>query len=224
MTRRPLDLTLYLIVGSSHVDGDPVPLVREAVRGGVTLVQLRDKTSTTGRMVATARAIKSALAGTGVSLLINDRADVAVAADADGVHLGRDDLSPADARAIVGPDRIVGITVKNPAEARAVEPGVVDYASVGGVFVTDSKNNPDPPIGLTGLREMAAALTAGSPGLPRCAIAGIDRSSAADVVAAGVDGICVVSAITKSQNPFEAARQLRTLVDGAKRDNERSFA
>ncbi|MDW3204177.1 MAG: thiamine phosphate synthase [Alphaproteobacteria bacterium] len=224
MTRPSLDLTLYLIVGPSHVDGDPAPLVRDAVRGGVTLVQLRDKTSTTGGMVASARALKAALDGTGVPLLINDRADVAVAAGADGVHLGRDDLSPADARAIVGSDRIVGVTVKNPSEARAVEPGIVDYASVGGVFSTESKINPDPPIGLDGLREMAAVLTAGSPGLPRCAIAGIDGTRAAEVIAAGVDGVCVVSAITRSTDPFNAAQQLRAVVDAAKREHERSFA
>ncbi len=223
MTRPSLDLTLYLIVGPSHVDGDPVPLVQAAVSGGVTLVQLRDKTSTTRAMVETARRLKAALAGTGVSLLINDRADVAAASGADGVHLGRDDLTPAQARAILGPDRIVGVTVKNPAEARAVEPGIVDYASVGGVFATESKVNPDAPIGLAGLRDMAAVLTAGVPGLPRCAIAGIDGSRAADVIAAGVDGICVVSAITRAPDPHQAARDLRAIVDAAKRDHERAL-
>ncbi|MDF1750148.1 MAG: thiamine phosphate synthase [Alphaproteobacteria bacterium] len=218
-----LDITLYLIVGPSHDTGDRLALVRAAVAGGVTLVQLRDKTSSTRQMIADARALKQALAGTGVPLLINDRVDVALAAGADGVHVGRDDISAQDARRILGPNYILGITVKTLDEVRAVDPGIVDYASIGGVFETSSKHNPDAPIGLLGLQECVAALTAGAPGLTRCAIAGIDEGRTESVMAAGVDGICVVSAITKSPDPQEAAMRLRALVDRAKRVHERAF-
>jgi thiamine-phosphate pyrophosphorylase len=218
-----LDLSLYLIVGPSHDTGDRISLVRAAVEGGVTLVQLRDKVSDTRRMIEDARALKKALAGTGVPLLINDRVDVALAAGADGVHVGREDISAQDARQILGSNYILGITVKTLDEVRAVDPGIVDYASIGGVFETNSKDNPDAPIGLPGLQDCVAMLTAGSPGLPRCAIAGIDAKRAEAVMATGVDGICVVSAITKAADPRGAAAQLRALVDNAKRLHERAF-
>jgi thiamine-phosphate pyrophosphorylase len=218
-----LDLSLYLIVGPSHDTGDRISLVRSAVAGGVSLVQLRDKTSSTREMIEQARALKQALAGTGVSLLINDRVDVALAAGADGVHVGREDISAQDARRILGPNHILGITVKSLDEVRAIDPGIVDYASIGGVFETGSKHNPDAPIGLMGLRDCVAALTAGAPGLPRCAIAGIDATRAEAVMATGLDGICVISAITKAADPHAAAAQLRAVVDRAKRLHERAF-
>lgn len=223
-TRKSFDLSLYLIVGDAHLDGDPAPLVRAAVAGGVTLVQLRDKSGTTAERVARARALKAALEGTGVPLIVNDRADVAAAAGADGLHVGAEDLSAADARRLIGPEAILGVTVKTVAQARAVDPALVDYASVGGVFETTSKHNPDPTLGLTGLKEMTGALTAAVPGLPRCAIAGIDAGNAAAVIACGVDGVCVVRAITEAADPEAAAKDLRARIEAAKRDHERAFA
>lgn len=224
MTRPTLDLSLYLIIGPGHVAGDPAPLVRAAVAGGVSLVQIRDKESSTRVQVSEARRVKDALAGTGVPLLINDRVDVALAAGADGVHIGQEDMAPADARRLLGPNKILGLTVKRETHCRSVDPGVVDYASIGGVFRTLSKRNPDPPIGLDGLKHLTAVLTAAAPGLPRCAIAGIGREQAASVIAAGTDGICVVRAITEADDPEAAARDLRIAVDTARRDNERAFA
>jgi thiamine-phosphate pyrophosphorylase len=215
----PLDLSLYLIVGPSHVAGDPVPLVRAAVEGGVTLLQLRDKTSDDAALIDMARRLKAVLSGTGVPLLINDRPDIAKAAGADGVHVGRADADPATARRLLGPDALIGVTVKTPDEARMVDPAVIDYASIGGVFETGSKRNPDPPIGLAGLSEMVAVLRAVAPDLPRCAIAGIDAATAEAVTRTGVDGICVVSAITRAEDPRAAARTLRAIVDGAREDH-----
>ncbi len=222
--RPVLDLSLYMILGPSHLPGDPVPFIRAAVAGGVTLVQWRDKTSTTGAMIDQVRAIRQALTGTGVPLIVNDRVDVALAAGADGVHVGRDDIGVQDARRLLGPHPLLGVTVKNPAETRAVDPAILDYTSIGGVFKTDSKRNPDPPIGLDGLRDLVAILEAGAPGLPRCAIAGIGAEQAEPVIAAGVDGICVVSALTGSGDPEAAARHLHSLVERAKRRQERAFA
>lgn len=216
MTKPNLDLSLYLIVGPDHVAGDPVPLVRAAVAGGVTLVQLRDKTSADADMIDTARRLKRALDGSGVPLLINDRPDIAQVAGADGVHLGRDDDGPEAARRALGKNAIIGVTIKNPAEARAVDPDWVDYASIGGVFETSSKRNPDPPIGMEGLMAMIEVLRETVPDMPRCAIAGIDEGNAGPLIQAGLDGVCVVSAITRADDPEGAARRLLSVVRNGK--------
>jgi thiamine-phosphate pyrophosphorylase len=161
-------------------------------------------------MVDDARRLKQCLAPLGVPLLINDRVDVALAAGADGVHIGQSDMDPADARRLLGPDAIIGITVKTRHEAGAISRGI-DYASIGGVFATASKQNPDPPIGLDGLASIAATLE-----LPLVAIAGITRETTAPVISAGVDGVAVISAVCAAPDPRAAAAALRALVDGAK--------
>ncbi|MEQ8603050.1 MAG: thiamine phosphate synthase [Marivibrio sp.] len=213
----PVDLSLYFILGPDHWgERDPAWLVREAVAGGATLVQLRAKQTGTREMIEMARALKRALAGTGVPLLINDRADVALAAEADGVHVGRDDIAPADARRLLGPDAVVGVTVKTPAEADAVDPRVVDYASVGGIFTTLSKRNPDPPIGLAGLRDRVARIRGVAPGLPISAIAGVNATNAETVVRAGADGVALVSAVAAAADPRAAAWSLAVAVAAAK--------
>ncbi|MEQ8443620.1 MAG: thiamine phosphate synthase [Alphaproteobacteria bacterium] len=222
--RASVDLSLYLILGPTHGGGDMTSLARQVAAGGVTLIQYRDKTSDTGTMVEHVRAIRDALSGTGVPLLVNDRVDVAMAAGADGVHLGQQDMTPSDARMILGPSKIVGLTVKKPDHARAADPRFIDYASVGGVFETTSKRNPDPPIGIDGLREMNNILSAAAPGLPRCAIAGISQDRIPDVIAAGADGICVIRAITDAAHPEEAARLLRATVGAARDKQERRLA
>ncbi len=221
----PVDLSLYFILGPDHwADRDPAWLVREAAAGGATLVQLRDKRSGTRAMVDHARGLKAALAGTGVPLLVNDRVDVALAAGADGVHLGREDMAPADARRLLGPEAILGVTVKTRDEAHAVDPAIVDYASVGGVFATSSKHNPDPPIGAVGLKDCVAIIRARAPAMPISAIAGIDAHNAESVIDAGADGIALVSAIAAAGDPRAAARVLADIVRAAKlaeNDNSR---
>lgn len=213
----PVDLTLYFILGPEHWGArDPVRLVREAAEGGATLVQLRAKQTETREMIDQARALKTALTGTGVPLLINDRVDVALAAGADGVHVGRADIAPADARRLLGPDAILGVTVKTVAEAEAVDLSLIDYASVGGVFTTVSKHNPDPPIGLDGLADRAARIRRAAPGLPIGAIAGIDESNADAVIRAGADGVALVRAIADADDPRTAAAHLNTAVAAAK--------
>lgn len=210
----PVDLRLYGIVGPANARGrDLGALVAQAVAGGCTLIQLRDKDSPTRDVVERARSIKAALAGSGVPLLINDRVDVALAAGADGVHLGQDDMAVADARAILGPRAIIGLTLKTPAQAQAMRGLAVDYGCIGGVFATVSKRNPEPPIGLDGL---ARAVAAGrEAGVPLGAIAGIDAANAAHVIGAGADGVAVISAVFDADDPAGAARRLRTIVDGA---------
>jgi thiamine-phosphate pyrophosphorylase len=211
------NLTLYVLVDPVQSGGRPLgELAGMAARGGATLIQLRNKTGVTRELVEQARAIKLALAGTGVPLLVNDRVDVALASEADGVHLGRDDLDPQTARRLLGPRAIIGATVRADVDVAGLVPGVADYVCIGGVFATSSKDNPDPPIGLQGLSRLARLTRERVPGIPVGAIAGINEKNAADVIAAGADGIAVVSAITGAPNPEQAARGLRALVDAAK--------
>jgi thiamine-phosphate diphosphorylase len=211
----PVDLRLYGIVDPTRTRGrDLVPLTLAAVAGGCTLIQYRDKHADTRAFVEQARAIKAGLEGTRVPLLVNDRVDVALAAGADGVHLGQEDMHPADARRLLGPEAIIGITVKTPAQADALYRMPADYACIGGVFATESKLNPEPPIGLDGFSRIAFRARLAGGNIPVGAIAGIDHTNAASVIAMGADGIAVISAIFAAENVEAAARHLRTTIDG----------
>jgi thiamine-phosphate pyrophosphorylase len=212
-----IDLRLNAIVDPERANGRPlVELARMIVSGGATLIQLRDKHGSTRRVIEEARAIRTALAATGVPLVINDRVDVALAAQADGVHVGQDDMRAEDARRLLGPKAIIGLSIKTVAQANAAPLDQLDYVGVGGVYATASKDNPDPPIGITGLRDIVAALRARRRDLPICGIAGIDASNAAPVIAAGADGVAVISALSMQNDPEGAARQLRAIVDQAR--------
>ena len=212
---KPLDLRLNAIVDPERAGGhDLVALARLLAEGGATLVQLRDKTSDTRRMIEKARAIKAALAPFNVPFVVNDRVDVALAARADGVHVGPDDMAPADARALLGPEAIIGVSIKNTAAAEAAPVGVFDYAGVGGVYATLSKQQDNPPIGPEGLARITAVLRRRAPNIPVVGIAGIDAGNAAAVIAAGADGVAVISALSLAPDPRAAARALRAVVDG----------
>lgn len=211
----PVDLRLYGIIDPDRTgDRDPVALVRQAVAGGATLIQYRDKHADGRRLVDLARALKAALDGTGVPLLINDRVDIALAAEADGVHLGQEDMHPKDARDLLGPHAIIGLTLKTPEQAAELANMPVDYGCIGGVFATVSKHNPALPIGLDGLRKVLARARLVSRG-PIGAIAGIDTSNAEAIIAAGADGIAVISAVFMAPDPQAEARRLRHIVDQA---------
>jgi len=216
-----LDISLYVLADPALARGKPLDaLAAAAARGGATLVQLRDKSGTTQRLIEEAIAIKRALRGFGVPLIVNDRADVVLAAGADGIHLGRDDLDPATARRLLGPRAIIGVSVKNESDVGGLALGAVDYACIGGVFATASKDNPDPPIGLDGLRRLRKLLRARAPQLPVGAIAGINEENAAAVMRAGAEGIAVISAVIAAVEPEAAARRLRALVDAARSKTE----
>jgi thiamine-phosphate pyrophosphorylase len=211
-----VDLRLYAIVDPERAAGaDLAALAGRVVAGGATLVQLRDKLGDTRRLVAEARALASTLKPLGVPLIVNDRVDVALAAGADGVHVGQEDMAPEDARRLLGPQAVIGLSVKTPAQAAAAPLDVLDYVCIGGVFATASKVNPDPPIGLVGLRTILALIRARGPRLPVGAIAGIDETNAGEVVAAGADGVAVISALSLAPDPAAAARRLRAIVDRA---------
>ena len=212
--RASVDLRLNAIVDPQRAGGRDLPdLARLCAQGGATLVQLRDKVSETRAMVETARAIKEVLAPFKVPLVVNDRIDVALAAGADGVHIGPDDMAVEDARRLLGARAIIGLSVKSVAEAEATPVGLIDYVGSGGVYVTLSKEQKNTPIGTEGLARIIAVLRRRAPNLPLAGIAGIDASNAAEVIAAGADGIAVISALSLAPDPAAAARTLRGIVD-----------
>ena len=211
-----VDVRLNAIVDPERANGRSLSeLTRLVVAGGATLIQLRDKHGATRQMIEEAWAIKAALAGTGVPLVVNDRVDVALVAGADGVHLGQEDMRVEDARRLLGPDAIIGLSIKTVALANAASLEHLDYVGVGGVYATTSKDNPNKPIGVNGLRDIVHAFRARKRDLPVCGIAGIDASNAAPVIVAGADGVAVISALSMKSDPEAAARELRGVVDAA---------
>ena len=214
----PVDLRLNAIVDPERAGGhDLADLARLCAEGGATLVQLRDKRGATRAMVEEARAIKKALAPFSVPLIVNDRVDVALAAGADGVHVGQDDMAVEDARRLLGPGAIIGLSIKTVSEAEAAPVDLIDYVGSGGVYVTTSKQQNNAPIGPAGLKRIIAVLRSRvqekQKKLPVCGIAGIDASNAAEVIAAGADGVAVISALSLAPDPAAAARTLRQIVD-----------
>jgi thiamine-phosphate pyrophosphorylase len=211
-----IDVRLNAIVDPERAGGhDLAELARRCAEGGATLIQLRDKLSETRAMVEAARAIKKALAPLAVPFVVNDRIDVALAAGTDGVHLGPDDMAVEDARVLLGPNAIIGLSIKSVAEAEAAPIELIDYVGSGGVYVTLSKQQKNAPIGPAGLARIVGALRRRAPQLPLAGIAGIDASNAAEVIAAGADGVAVISALSLAPDPAAAAHRLREVVDGA---------
>jgi thiamine-phosphate pyrophosphorylase len=209
-----VDVRLNAIVDPERAGGhDLAELARRCAEGGATLVQLRDKASETRAMVEEARAIKAALAPLAVPFVVNDRVDVALAAGADGVHLGPDDMTVEDARRLMGRSAIVGLSVKSAAAAEAAPVELIDYVGSGGVYVTLSKEQKTAPMGPEGLARIISVLRRRVPQLPVAGIAGIDASNAAEVIAAGADGVAVISALSLASDPAAAARRLRDIVD-----------
>jgi thiamine-phosphate pyrophosphorylase len=164
------------------------------LKAGAEIIQYRDKLSDAGTALVQARALRELCSRTGVSapqglkLIMNDRADLCLAAEFDGVHVGQDDLSPESARKIIGPERWLGVSTHNPQQVREAEKTSADYIAIGPVFATASKVNPDPVIGLEGVRQ-ARALTR----KPLVAIGGITRENCRSVIDAGADSVAVIS-------------------------------
>jgi thiamine-phosphate pyrophosphorylase len=174
----------------------------------VTAVQLREKDCPTREFLEIARRLLGRLDRAGIPLIINDRVDIALAAGAAGVHLGQDDLPVLDARRLLGPGAIIGLSVETPEQAATADALDVSYLGVSPVFATLTKTGAKSPWGLDGLRRLRA--------LSRrtlVAIGGINASNAADVLASGADGLAVVSAVCAAPDPEAAARRLRDIVD-----------
>ena len=196
--------SLYAIldVGQAHANFDLLEFVEELAAGGCTIIQYRNKSGNARVMLEQARELRKHLgshpnvaknaplgwATQPVRLIMNDRADLCLAAEFDGVHVGQDDLSPESVRAIIGPERWLGVSTHNPEQLREADLTSADYLAIGPVFSTSSKDNPDPVVGLEGVRR-ARALTR----KPLVAIGGITRANAASVIEAGADSVAVIS-------------------------------
>lgn len=209
---RRFDLSLYLVLDPDLCR--PLGMVetaRLAVVGGVTLVQLRDKGASPAQMIDTGRALKAALAGTGVPLIVNDDVEAAIAIGADGLHVGQDDMDAQIARRLIGPDMILGLSVETEALAAAVDPAVVDYVGAGPVFATQTKPAHKPPVGMEGLARLVAATS-----LPAVAIGGLKTGHVEAVLKAGAQGLAVVSAICGQPDPQAAAFELSEAIRKAR--------
>ncbi|MBR3075135.1 MAG: thiamine phosphate synthase [Bacteroidales bacterium] len=200
-------LKLYLVTDRGLSLGRELPMVVEAaVRGGVSMVQLREKEVDTREFIELARKLQAILRPAGVPLIINDRIDVALAVDADGVHIGQSDMPYELARKLLGPGKIIGLSVETMDELIEANRLDVDYVAVSPVYSTATKTDTAPPFGLEGLRR-AVELSEH----PTVAIGGMNRETAPAVFASGVDGIAVVSAICSAPDPQTAARELANI-------------
>jgi len=191
---------------------DQVEVIDAAIRGGATMVQLRDKELPTNEQYALGLRLRDLTRRTGTTLIVNDRVDLALAIEADGVHLGQDDLPPPVARKLLGPDAILGVSAGNAAEYALVEREGADYLGTGPFATTRSKADAGAAIGGAGIAAVRKLTT-----LPMVAIGGISAANAAEAMRAGADGVSVISAIVGAPDPEAAARELRRIVERAAR-------
>ena len=206
------DLSVYMIT-------DPVlcgvhglrGTVASGIRGGVTMVQLRDPYAKTRALIETARALVALTRPAGVLFIVNDRVDVALSVGADGVHVGQADMDPGDARRLIGPDKILGLSITEEADLERSNLSVVDYLGVGPIYPSATKADAAPAMAIGGLRAIARQTK-----LPIVAIGGLHAGNAADAIEAGADGVAVVSAICSAPDPGEAAGELAAVVAAAR--------
>jgi thiamine-phosphate pyrophosphorylase len=214
--KRCFDLSVYLITDASLCGARGVlDTVREAVAGGATMVQLRDPHAKTRVLVDQSRALVALLKPRKVPFIVNDRLDVALAADADGVHVGQADMTPADARVLIGPGKILGLSITSEADLDRSDLSGVDYLGVGPIYASPTKADAAPPMALGGL-----AAIAGRTKLPIVAIGGLHAGNAAEAIAAGASGVAVVSAICSAPDAEVAARELADVVAEAQRQTD----
>jgi len=177
-----------------------------AARGGATMVQLREKDASTREFLAEARALKAALAPLGVKLAINDRLDIALAVDADGLHVGQSDMPVEEARRWLGPDKFIGLSITSDDQVLRPDALAADYLGVGPIYAQQTKADASPPLGVEGFRHIRALTRK-----PLVAIGGLNADNSAAVLAAGAQGLAVVSAIVAADDPEAATRRFARL-------------
>ncbi|MDH2294125.1 MULTISPECIES: thiamine phosphate synthase [Cobetia] len=198
-----LDLSLYLVTDPALcAERGLEATVMAAVRGGVSVVQLRDKHASDEEMIAQAIRLKALLDEYEVPLIINDRIEVALASGADGLHIGQSDGDPVEARRRLGEDALIGLSVQTLEQLKAVDVERIDYLGLGPVYATPTKPDHAAPLGIEGLTQLVRS----SP-LPTVAIGGISLANAGEVMTSGTDGLAVVSALCSAEDPAAAAQQ-----------------
>jgi len=209
---KDFDISLYLVTDQGLSKGrTPEYIVAEAVKGGVTMVQLREKDLSSGEFYELAKLLMSILKPLNIPLIINDRLDIALAVNADGLHIGQSDIPYSVARKILGKDKIIGLSVETIEQAREANNLDVDYIGLSPVFSTNTKLDTNTPLGLSGVQAIA-----GFTRHKTVAIGGINSSNAESIITSGADGIAVISAIVSQENPKKAAAVLKSIVEKAK--------
>ena len=207
-----IDYSLYLVTDRGISRGrTTIQIVEAALRGGVTCVQLREKTCSTREFITQALSIKDHLKRYNVPLIINDRVDIALAVNADGVHLGQSDMPIETAKAILKDSMIIGISAESLKNAVQAEKDGADYIGVGSIYATSTKTDTASPLGLEGLREIRRSVK-----IPLVGIGGLNRENAGEVINNGADGVAVVSAIVCADDPEKAARELKKIIEQAR--------
>ena len=207
MYKKAFDCRLYLVTDEALLRGrDLCQCVREAIAGGVTMVQLREKDASSLSFFESAKRVKAVTDACKVPLIINDRLDMVLAVDADGLHIGQDDLPLVTARKILGPDKVLGVSVCTVPEALLAQEQGADYLGVGAMFPTPSKRDAQ-QVTLATLKAIKASVD-----IPVVAIGGINLGNAESVMLAGIDGVAVISAILQADDCRNAAAQLSKLL------------
>lgn len=210
--KKPIDYSLYLVTDRRLAGGKrTLDIVEAAVKGGVTCVQLREKSAPTREFIAEATAVRDFLRRVDIPLIINDRLDVALAVEADGLHLGQTDMPLETARRIAGSSLIIGVSAESVRDAVEAENAGADYISASPVFSTPTKTDTAPPLGLEGIKEIRRRVA-----LPLVAIGGLNPENIEAVIQSGADGVAVVSAIVCATDPAEAARRLKKRIQKAR--------
>ncbi|RXJ74779.1 thiamine phosphate synthase [Veronia nyctiphanis] len=195
---------LYLVT-DENIDTDAIThIVATAIEGGVTMVQLREKKASTRQFLTKAQALKRVTADAGVPLIINDRVDIALAVDADGVHLGQSDMPVKKARELLGPEKLIGLSIESESQLADVSNEPLDYIGLSAIFATNTKTDTIKAWGLDGLKHAVAM----SP-VPVVAIGGINETNISDIYRTGAHGAALVSAICSAQDPAAASRTLK---------------
>ncbi|MFL0269494.1 thiamine phosphate synthase [Candidatus Clostridium radicumherbarum] len=202
-----IDYSLYLVTDRSFLGNKSLKdAISEAIEGGVSFIQIREKDISTRAFYNIASEVKEVTDYYKVPLVVNDRIDIAQAIDADGVHLGQSDMPIQVARKILGKNKIIGISVENVKEAKVAEENGADYVGVGTIFYTGTKKDINKPIGLEGLKEVCSSIK-----IPKVAIGGINKNNLKDILKAGVDGAAIISAILGEKDIKEASKLLKNL-------------
>ncbi|MDR3057091.1 MAG: thiamine phosphate synthase [Prevotella sp.] len=210
---KSFDLSLYLVTDRSLSLGRSIEsIVEQAANGGVTMVQLREKECSSGEFYDLAIKLKQCLKPFNIPLIINDRLDIALACDAEGLHIGQSDIPYPVARKIFGKDKIIGLSVESLQDALDANQTDVDYIGISPVFSTATKTDTAPELGLEGIRKIMSISKH-----PSVGIGGINITNAADILSSGANGIAVVSAIMSAKDPQQATIELKNIINSQKK-------